>query len=54
MSFVINDNNVTRDTYGVRDARLGLIGAHIDDYESELSLPDALLDWAHGAHAAWQ
>ena len=54
MAYVIIDNNVSNDTYGMRAARLGLIEAHIDEHEQSLSLPAALLAWAQGGYTAWK
>ena len=54
MSFVIEDNNFTRDNYGVRATRLSLLKANIDDYSTELAIETAMLAWAQNAYDAWE
>ena len=54
MSFVIEDNNFTRDNYGVRSTRLSLLKANIDDYSTEFTLEANMLAWAQNAYDAWE
>lgn len=53
MSYLIEDNNFTKDSYGVRATRLYFLSNTIDTYAVELALTGSLLTWAQGASAAF-
>ncbi len=54
MSFVINDNLFSIDSYNIRTARFSLLSSHIDRYAVELHLEAAMLEWAVNADEEWR
>ena len=53
MSFIINDNLFSKDSYSLRTARLFLLSRHIEEYAAELQLEAAMLEWAVDSHSEW-
>ncbi len=53
MSFIINDNLFSKDSYSLRTARLFLLSNHIEEYAAELQLEAAMLEWAVDAYSKW-
>ncbi len=54
MSYIIENNSFTIDTYGVRSTRLLMISNNIDDYEVELEIEADMLSWAQDTYQNWQ
>jgi len=54
MSFVINDNLFSIDSYSHRTARLSLLSSHIERHAEELHLEAAMLEWAVNADEEWR
>ena len=53
MSYIIEDNNFTKDSRGVRATRLYFLSHSIDTYAATLSITGDMLTWAQGAVAAF-
>ena len=53
MPYLIDNNNFSNDSYGVRETRLYFIKNSIDTYSTELSIEDDLLTWATSAYDAF-
>lgn len=49
MAFLIEDNNFTKDSYGVRATRLYYLSNTIDTYAAAVELTGSLLTWAQDA-----
>jgi len=49
MAYLIENNNFSNDSYGIRATRLNFLAANIDTYAVELSLEGSLLEWAQDA-----
>lgn len=46
MGYLIENNNFSNDTYGVRSTRLDFLSRNIDTYAVELSISGTILTWA--------
>lgn len=53
MSFIIEDNHFTDDSYNIRTTRLSLLSANIDTYAQELGITQDMKKWAEDAHDIW-
>ena len=54
MSFLIENNNFSNDSYNVRETRLYFVSNSIDAYSAELLISDNLLAWAQGAYEVFK